>query len=85
MSIIGVQLPLPVNKTFSYTTDLKLTIGSYVTVPFGKRCLVGVVWQPSSSTTIDIDKLKTVINKLEIPPIREELIRCMKWVSNYDR
>ncbi|GHM58282.1 MAG: primosomal protein N' [Candidatus Mesenet longicola] len=84
MTIIDILLPLPVNKAFSYITDLKLTVGNYVTVPFGKRCLVGVVWQLSSSATIDIDKLKTVINRLEILPIREELIRFIKWVSNYN-
>ncbi|RXG51886.1 Primosomal protein N' [Armadillidium vulgare] len=84
MAIIDVLLPLPVNKAFSYTTDLKLTVGSYVAVPFAKRCLVGVVWQLSSNTIIDINKLKTGINKLEIPSIREESIRFIKWVSNYN-
>lgn len=84
MTIVDILLPLPINKTFSYVTDLKLIIGDYVTVPFGKRHLVGVVWQFSSSSAVDIDKLKAVTGKLEIPSIREELIKFIKWVSNYN-
>ncbi len=82
--IIDVLLPLPVNKTFSYIADSKLLIGEYVVVPFGGRHLISIVWQPNNNTTVSSDKLKTIDNKLELPLIREELMRFMKWVSSYN-
>ena len=42
-----VLLPNIFNHPFTYKSDLKLKIGDYVTVPFGKTKITGVVHRRS--------------------------------------
>jgi len=39
-----VLLPKIFNYPFTYKSDLKLKVGDYVIVPFGKSKVTGVVW-----------------------------------------
>ena len=39
-----VLLPNIFDHPFTYESDIKLNIGQYVEVPFGKNTLNGVVW-----------------------------------------
>ena len=41
---IPILLPNIFNHPFTYETDIKLDIGEYVAVPFGKSKMIGVVW-----------------------------------------
>ena len=41
---IPVLLPNIFNHPFTYEFDKKLSPGTYVKVPFGKKHLTGVVW-----------------------------------------
>ena len=41
---IPVLLPNIFNYPFTYESDKKLSPGTYVKVPFGKKDLTGVVW-----------------------------------------
>ena len=39
-----ILLPNIFNYPFTYESDLKLRVGDYVVVPFGKSNITGVVW-----------------------------------------
>ena len=39
-----ILLPNIFNHPFTYKSDLKLSIGDFVEVPFGKKNIIGVVW-----------------------------------------
>ena len=41
---IPVLIPNVFDHPFTYDTDLKLEVGEYVIVPFGKSKMIGVVW-----------------------------------------
>ena len=41
---IAVLVPNIFDHPFTYETDIKLNIGDYVLIPFGKINLIGVVW-----------------------------------------
>ena len=41
---VPILMPNIFNHPFTYDSDLKLKVGDYVTVPFGKSELTGVVW-----------------------------------------
>ena len=39
-----ILLPNIFNHPFTYESDLKLQVGDFVEVPFGKSKITGVVW-----------------------------------------
>ena len=41
---VPILLPNIFNYPFTYDTDIKLKLGDYVEVPFGKSKATGVVW-----------------------------------------
>ena len=48
---VPILIPNIFNHPFTYETDLKLKEGDYVTVPFGKTELTGVVWNALEKNT----------------------------------
>ena len=53
-----ILLPNIFNHAFTYESDLKLMIGDYVVVPFGKSKLTGVVWDEFEKNNKKNIKLK---------------------------
>ena len=41
---VPVLLPNIFDHPFTYLSDQELSLGDYVEVPFGKKKLIGVVW-----------------------------------------
>ena len=41
---VPILLPNIFNHPFTYESDLKLKVGDYVVVPFGKSKITGIVW-----------------------------------------
>ena len=65
---VPILLPNIFNYPFTYDTDLKLKVGDYVVVPFGKSELTGVVWDDFEKKTNKNFAIKKVLkNKLGIP------------------
>ena len=56
---VPILLPKIFNHPFTYETNLKLRLGDYVEVPFGKTKTVGVVWD-------EFEKNKGAANALAI-------------------
>ena len=81
---VSVLLPLPLEGPYDYeaAADAPLAPGDFVHVPLGGRTLVGVVWGAAKGD-VEPQKLKRVIERLPVPPLREELRRLVDWVANY--
>ena len=55
-----ILLPNIFNHPFTYESDLNLKIGEYVSVPFGKNKLTGVVWDKLEDNEQKKFKLKSL-------------------------
>ena len=83
---LQVLLPLPLSGPFDYLTegDMPLIEGDFVRVPLGSRTLQGVVWNMSpASHDVPREKLKPVIDKLDLPPLPDSLMTFIDWVASY--
>ena len=67
-----ILLPNIFNHPFTYESDIKLGIGDFVEVPFGKSKMIGVVWDNFEIKNSKIFKIKKVIRKLEIPKLKKK-------------
>ena len=71
-----------VDKVFEYSfTDCKITLGSRVVVPFGKKVIEGIVIGVKSESNYPADKIKPVISLLEeTPALTKETLELMEHV-----
>ena len=81
---IPILLPNIFNHPFTYKTNLKLKIGDFVEVPFGKKNIIGVVWDEFEKKSQKTFKIKSVIRKVNIPSLKMETIRFLDWFSQYN-
>ena len=68
---VAILIPNIFNYPFTYISDLKLKIGDYVIVPFGKSKLTGVVWDEFEKETNKNFVIKKVLRKLDVPPLKK--------------
>ena len=64
-----VLLPNIFNHPFTYESELNLKVGDYVTVPFGKSQITGVVWDEFEKKNDRKFKVKNVLKKHDITPV----------------
>ena len=81
---IPVLLPNIFNHPFTYEFDKKLSPGTYVKVPFGKKNLTGVVWNSFEKNIQKKFKLKKIKSVIQINPLKIETINFLNWFSNYN-
>ncbi len=79
-----VLIPKIFNHTFTYESNMSLNIGDFVTVPFGKSQLTGVVWDEFEKKNEKIFKLRKIIKKLDATPIKKNTIKFLNWFSEYN-
>ncbi len=79
-----ILLPNIFNHPFTYKSDLKLSIGDFVEVPFGKAKIIGVVWDNFEKNENKTFKIKKIIRKLEIPKLKKKTINFLNWFSEYN-
>ena len=79
-----ILLPNIFNHPFTYESDLSLKPGDYVIVPFGKAKIVGVVWNEFEIKSNKNFKLRKVISKLNIYPLKINTIKFLNWFSEYN-
>lgn len=82
--IIGVMLPLPFNEPFDYRVEGEIGLGEMVRVPFGKEVVVGVVWKIGKSSSLDDNKIKFIMEKINLPPLSAELRKFIVFVAQYN-
>ncbi len=78
---LAVLLPLPLAGCYDYRGE-DVAPGDFVVVPLGKREQIGVVWGPGTGE-IPEARLKTVIAKLDLPPLPEVCRRFIDRVAAY--
>ena len=79
-----ILLPNIFDHPFTYESDLKLNIGDFVEVPFGKSNIIGVVWNDFEKNSLRKFKIKKIINKLKIPSLKKDTIKFLNWFSEYN-
>ena len=79
-----ILLPNIFNHPFTYESDLKLEIGDFVEVPFGKSKIIGVVWNEFEKNNIKSFKIKKIIRKLETPKLKKKTLEFLNWFAEYN-
>ncbi len=79
-----ILIPNIFNYPFTYESDLKLQIGDFVEVPFGKSKSIGVVWNEFEKKNNKNFEIKKIIRKLEIPSLKKDILEFLNWFSNYN-
>ena len=81
---VGVLLPLPFANVYDYVVPdgLALAPGDYVHVPLGPRRVSGIVWSEGVGD-VAADKLRTVAERIDLPPWSETTRSFLSWVANY--
>src|SRR3981081_2625447 len=84
--IVDVLVPVALNQAYSYRVPrgMELKPGDVVCVPLGPREVVAVVWAENANPDPRLhNRLKDVGEKLDVPPLKEELRSLVDWVANY--
>src|SRR3982074_908458 len=85
-AVVDVLVPVALNQTYSYRVPrgMELKPGDVVCVPLGPREVVAVVWAENPTPDPRLhNRLKDVSEKLDVPPLREELRSLVDWVADY--
>jgi primosomal protein N' (replication factor Y) len=84
--VVDVLVPVALDRAYSYRVpdDMALKPGDIVSVPLGAREATAVVWaeNPTPNPRLD-NRLKDIDEKLDVPPLKDELRRFVDWVSTY--
>ena len=82
--VVEVLPPVAVDSPYSYFAPpaLDLAPGDSVRIPLGKRDAYGVVWATDVAPAI-AGNLKTVLQKLDRPPLSQKLRDFIDWLARY--
>ena len=75
-----ILVPNIFNHPFTYESNLTLKVGDYVMVPFGKSKITGVVWDEFEKNNNKNFKIKNVIKKLDVTPLKKKYNKFFKLV-----
>ncbi|MDC0533799.1 primosomal protein N' [Candidatus Pelagibacter sp.] len=81
---VPILLPNIFNHPFTYESNLNLKVGDYVMVPFGKSKITGVVWDEFEKKNNRNFKVKNVLKKLDVSPLKKTTIKFLNWFSEYN-
>ena len=79
-----ILLPNIFNHPFTYESNLKLKVGDFVEVPFGKSKITGVVWDQFEKENNKNFKIKKIIKKLDVPQLKKTTLDFLNWFSEYN-
>lgn len=68
------------SATFTYSSDVPLTIGQIVTIEVGKKSLTGIVMRQVEKPAYDTKAVASVIEQTALP---EALVKLSEWLSAY--
>src|SRR3977135_3814520 len=84
--VVDVLVPVALNQNYSYRVPRGMVLkpGAVVCVPRGPREVGPVVWAENANPDPRLhNRLKDVGEKLDVPPLKEELRSLVDWVANY--
>ena len=79
-----ILVPKIFNHPFTYESELKLKIGDFVEVPFGKSKIAGVVWDNFENDNDKSFKIKKIIRKLDVPQLKKKTMNFLNWFAEYN-
>ncbi len=79
-----ILLPNIFNHPFTYESDINLNVGDFVLAPFGKSELTGVVWDEFEKNESKKFKIRNIIKKLDVTPLKINTINFLNWFSEYN-
>ncbi|MEP6710439.1 MAG: primosomal protein N', partial [Candidatus Saccharibacteria bacterium] len=65
---------------FTYSSDYELSIGQIVTIPVGKKTMIGVVLRATKQPSYET---KPIISLVEETPLPNPLVELANWLSDY--
>src|ERR1700754_2246521 len=82
--IVAVMVSVSVDGPYSYRVPagMAVTRGSIVAVPLNGRLTLGVVWGVPKDNYAH-NRLKDIEIAYDVPPLSDELLRTVDWVSRY--
>ncbi len=82
--IVAVMVSVSVDGPYSYRVPAGMVVyrGSIVAVPLVGRLTLGVVWGAPKDSFAH-NRLKDIAQVYEVPPLSEELLKTVDWVSRY--
>src|SRR5882672_12275616 len=84
--VVDVLVPVALNQAYSYRVPrgMELAPGDVVCVPLGPREVTAVVWAENKNPDPRLhNRLKDVGEKLDVPPLKDELRSLVLCVANY--
>src|SRR3954470_4673300 len=84
--VVDVLVPVALDRNYSYRVPrgMELKAGDVVCVPLGPREVIAVVWAENANPDPRLhNRLKDIGEKLDVPPLKEELRSLVDWVSTY--
>ncbi len=85
--VVDVLVPVALDQAYSYRVPdgLELAPGDVVTVPLGARGeTTGVVWAENLDPNPRLhNRMKNVVGKHDVPPLKTELRTFVDWVAAY--
>ncbi len=83
-----VVLTVALDQSYDYLVPdgLELEPGCFVVVPFGPQTRIGVVWDApvgEAGKPIDPKKMKTVVERLDVPPLPVISLKFAEWIARY--
>ena len=87
-SIVQVAIDVPINKLFDYLWDATELVeipkrGMMISVPFGKKDVVGIVISVTNQSDYELDKLKKVSSIAPTDSLSEDLISMAEFAATY--
>ena len=79
-----ILLPNIFNHPFTYESKINLKVGDFVLVPFGKSKITGIVWDEFEKNTNKKFKIKNVLRKLDVSPLKKNTINFLNWFAEYN-
>tara|TARA_B100001250_G_scaffold404819_1_gene421336 strand:- start:1 stop:1956 length:1956 start_codon:yes stop_codon:yes gene_type:complete len=79
-----VLLPNIFNYPFTYESEIKLKLGDYVKVPFGKSIVTGVIWNEFENKKSKKFNIKKILEKINVEPLKNETINFLNLFSEYN-
>ncbi|OYW89711.1 MAG: primosomal protein N', partial [Alishewanella sp. 32-51-5] len=86
VTAIRVALPVPLRQHFDYLlpASMQVQIGCRVRVPFGKRELIGIVWQLDVTPEVAAEQLKPVLAVIDQTAVLPKLLRqLLSFAADY--
>lgn len=81
---LAVALDVPLSGLFDYSHDTPLARGVRVQVMFGRRAMIGMVWETRSQPDVAPERVKPITAVLDdLPPPPDDWLRLAEFAARY--